>query len=401
MGDKPSADAPVEVWRIKLPDGSWRVVSEEEMHAHCERVGEQARKAFDHELNRPLISVTPDEYIAPPVETMAKVLSWLQAKVMDRSRHKMADARYTADGPVPVSVPSVTIQAQELLDWLVTIGAPVASVVAECEKRGWLNELIRSGPGWVQRGLYGIDWDVLDAPPAVAPSGARPVDDSEDVVTPETLVLKGTASVAMSALVQQAKAVYISYKCGDDTDAGRKREAFIDRLDTSLQTAGYNVRRVKRDIGYKDSIRKFMDELGRGHCIVVVLNNEYLRSRFCMYELVQIYLNRDFRKRIVPVVLPDVAGPPPMQRLKVVKFWSEQRDQHQQEFALNLGDSSHEGFSDFDRVRQIAQNCDAALSHVFDMNYLNQTLLEANDFRLLKQAIDERMEEPSAQAGRP
>ena len=29
------------------------------------------------------------------------------------------------------------------------------------------------------------------------------------------------------------------------------------------------------------------------------------------------------------------------------------------------------------------------LSHVFDMNCLNQAQLEANDFRLLKQAIDE------------
>ena len=41
------------------------------------------------------------------------------------------------------------------------------------------------------------------------------------------------------------------------------------------------------------------------------------------------------------------------------------------------------------------------LSHVFDKNCLNQTQLEAKDFRLLKQAIDERMEEPSAHAGRP
>ena len=41
------------------------------------------------------------------------------------------------------------------------------------------------------------------------------------------------------------------------------------------------------------------------------------------------------------------------------------------------------------------------LSHVFDMNGLNQAQLEANDFRFLKQAIDERMKEPSAQAGRP
>ncbi|MEK6259527.1 MAG: toll/interleukin-1 receptor domain-containing protein [Planctomycetota bacterium] len=198
-----------------------------------------------------------------------------------------------------------------------------------------------------------------------------------------------------------AKGVYISYKCGDDTEAGREHEAFVDRLDTSLRTAGHNVRRDKRDIGYKDSIHEFMDELGRGHCIVVVLNNEYLRSRFCMYELVQIYRKDDFRKRIVPMVLPDVTGLTPMQRLKIVKFWGEQRDQHQQELALNLGDISHEGVADFDRVRQIAQNCDAALSHIFDMNCLNQGQLEANDFQLVKEEIKRGMEQLSTQARRP
>lgn len=237
--------------------------------------------------------------------------------------------------------------------------------------------------------------------PADQSSGAKPVDDSEAVATPETLVLNDTASAAASALVQQAKAVYISYKCGDDTDAGREREAFIDRLDTSLQTAGYNVRRDKRDIGYKDLIDKFMDELARGHCIVVVLNNEYLHSRFCMDELVRIYLNHNFCKRIVPVVLPDVAGLTPMRRMEYVEFWREQQVEHQQAFALNLGGISHEGFSDFDRVRRIAQNCDAALSHIFAMNCLNQAQLEANDFQLVKEETKKRMEEPSAQAGRP
>ncbi len=212
---------------------------------------------------------------------------------------------------------------------------------------------------------------------------------------------KDKASAAASALVQQAKAVYISYKCGDDTDAGREREAFIDRLDTSLQTAGYNVRRDKRDIGYKDLIDKFMDELARGHCIVVVLGDQYLRSRFCMDELVRIYLNHNFCKRIVPVVLPDVAGLTPMRRMEYVEFWREQQVEHQQAYALNLGGISHEGFSDFDRVRRIAQNCDAALSHIFAMNCLNQAQLEAKDFQILKQAIDERMEETSAQAGKP
>ena len=78
------------------------------------------------------------------------------------------------------------------------------------------------------------------------------------------------------------------------------------------------------------------------------------------------------------------------------------RDAAQQDIASISGGIGQNAYgTGIGRIRDIAHYVADILSHVFDMNCLNQAQLEANDFRLLKQAIDERMEEPSAQAGRP
>ena len=41
-------------------------------------------------------------------------------------------------------------------------------------------------------------------------------------------------------------------------------------------------------MNYKDPIRAFMQRLGRGKCIVVVLSKAYLTSASCMFELTEI-----------------------------------------------------------------------------------------------------------------
>ena len=205
------------------------------------------------------------------------------------------------------------------------------------------------------------------------------------------------ASAAASALVQPTKVVYISYKCSDGTDAGREREAFVDRLDASLQTAGYDIRRDKRDIGYKDSILKFMDELGDGHCIVVVLSDDYLRSEFCMYELSQIYLNHDFRERICPVLVSDFHGLKRREQDEYVRYWVNERDEAQQDVASIAGGIGQNAYgAGVGRIRDIAHYVADVLSHVFDMKCFNQAQLDADSFQQLKQAIAKRMEETPA-----
>jgi len=95
--------------------------------------------------------------------------------------------------------------------------------------------------------------------------------------------------------------VYISYAWGEE------REEIVNELDQSLQARGIKIIRDKRDLGYKGSIKEFMEQIGRGLCVIVVISDKYLRSRNCMFELVEIAENKQFFDRIFPIILKDAA----------------------------------------------------------------------------------------------
>ncbi|MEO5998942.1 MAG: hypothetical protein ABIN89_19385 [Chitinophagaceae bacterium] len=46
-----------------------------------------------------------------------------------------------------------------------------------------------------------------------------------------------------------------------------------------------------------------MKRIGTGKAVVVVIGDRYLKSPYCMFELLEIYRNRDFIDRIFPIVL--------------------------------------------------------------------------------------------------
>ncbi len=102
-----------------------------------------------------------------------------------------------------------------------------------------------------------------------------------------------------------SRAVYISYAWDDEGGGTPSREEIVNRIEASLRTKGYDVRRDKTNLGYTGRISAFMKEIGRGGCVIAVISDKYLRSAFCMYELLEVYRNREFHKRVCPVILPD------------------------------------------------------------------------------------------------
>jgi hypothetical protein len=93
--------------------------------------------------------------------------------------------------------------------------------------------------------------------------------------------------------------VYVSYAWGGES------EKVVDEVEAALKARGIPFIRDKAELGYKGRIREFMAEIGRGHAVVVVLSDKYLRSPNCMFELIEITKSGDVHERIFPVVLPD------------------------------------------------------------------------------------------------
>jgi internalin A len=109
--------------------------------------------------------------------------------------------------------------------------------------------------------------------------------------------------------------VFISYKWGGAP------EEVTDQIDAQLTADGVRVVRDKREVPYRDSIERFMRRLGGGKFVVVVLDDAYLRSPNCMFELTELAGRGDFARRVYPVVLAGAEIYDPVGRIGYIKYW--------------------------------------------------------------------------------
>lgn len=190
--------------------------------------------------------------------------------------------------------------------------------------------------------------------------------------------------------------IFFSYAWGDDKEPGESREKIVDNLYDDLFTNGnYLLQRDKKKVGYKKSILDFMKKMGRGEFVVVVVSDKYLKSPYCMFELLEVYRKSnsdvdEFREKIFPVVLADAKIYDPLDRLDYVEFW-QQRTRKLEEKINSVGLlAAKSAIPDFEIYAEIMQNAGNLAGIIADLNNLSPKLLAADSFAEIKKAIAER-----------
>jgi len=189
--------------------------------------------------------------------------------------------------------------------------------------------------------------------------------------------------------------VYFSYKWGGEG------ERIVDAIDAALKEQGIPFVRDKADLGYKGRIGRFMQEIGRGHCVVVVICDQYLTSPNTMFELVEIARNKDVHDRIFPVVLGDADIYDAVRRLRYVRYWEDKKKELSE--AMRSGDLTHlQGITDdlnlYDDIRdQIA----GLTSLLKDMNTLTPEMHRNANFAGLIGSLQARLRDLGAWDARP
>jgi TIR domain/SIR2-like domain len=190
------------------------------------------------------------------------------------------------------------------------------------------------------------------------------------------------------SVISEKPAIYISYAWGEE------REQVVDDLYKTLTEKSYNLIRDKQDLGYKGDIRKFMDLIGSGAYIIVVISDKYLKSKNCMYEMQSIYKNKDIQKRIFPIVMKDATIYDPVTRADYNIFWQHEKATLQKKYN-EIEDKSYTGellkdLNNYDDFRRIIDEITRMLSN---MNTLTPAMHEGNNFSELMKAIDQQMTE--------
>ncbi len=181
------------------------------------------------------------------------------------------------------------------------------------------------------------------------------------------------------------QAVFISYAWDGE------REEVVNQVDEALKKRGINIIRDKREMGYKGSINAFMERIGRGDCVILVISDKYLRSPNCMYELVEIADNKHFQDRVFPIVLQDADIYNPVHRIQYIKHWEEKRTDLA-EAIKTLDPANLHGIREemdlYDRIRDKISGLTSVLK---DMNTLTPEMHSDSDFEELYNAIEKRL----------
>jgi hypothetical protein len=186
------------------------------------------------------------------------------------------------------------------------------------------------------------------------------------------------------------QAVFISYAWGGE------REEIVNQIDKALQERGIRIIRDKRDLGYKGSISAFMERIGRGNCVIVVISDKYLRSPNCMFELVEIAEGKQFHDRIFPIVLSDANIYDPLKRIEYVRHWEVKRAELA-EAMKTLDPANLQGIrEDMDLYDRIRDKISGLTSLLKDMNTLTPDMHREGDFNEVYDGILKRMREGPA-----
>lgn len=188
------------------------------------------------------------------------------------------------------------------------------------------------------------------------------------------------------------QAVFISYAWGEDTS---EREIIVNELDQSLQKRGIKIVRDKRDLGYKGSIRDFMSRIGEGNCVIIVISDKYLRSKNCMFELVEVAGNKQFGDRIFPIILKDAKIYDWRGQAEYLEYWEKEKAELDERIKNMKSRSNLQGlYEELDDYERFRAEISKITNMLEDMNSLSPDMLREADFQQLYDAIVKRMSPP-------
>ena len=186
---------------------------------------------------------------------------------------------------------------------------------------------------------------------------------------------------------ERQRQVFISYAWGGES------EEIANQVEAALERQGIDLVRDKRDLGFKGRIREFMERIGRGKCVVVVISEKYLKSENCMFELLQIAKHEQFYGRVFPVVLEDARIYKPTDRIRYVQYWEGEIEALDRQMR-SVSAANLQGFrEDIDLYSEIRQYL-PRLTHILkDMNTLTVQIHRESGFEALIEGIWGTLEE--------
>lgn len=147
----------------------------------------------------------------------------------------------------------------------------------------------------------------------------------------------------------------------------QKDKIYADHIDLYFKNKKVIIHRDVRDIKEWSSIKQYMNSAGKMDYAILVITDNYLKSPNCMYEVLEVMKEHNYKDKIFPVVVENsiymLEG-----KLKYVSYWENQfktlNESMKQVEIVNLGPLHEE----LKRTQTIASSISEFLGLISDMN---------------------------------
>lgn len=186
--------------------------------------------------------------------------------------------------------------------------------------------------------------------------------------------------------------VFISYAWGGES------ELVANEIEAELSAKSIHLVRDKADVGFKGMIREFMEKIGQGNLVVLIISDKYLKSKNCMFELLEVEKKGEFFSRVFPVILPDADIYDSIGIIKYLKYWDQkikELNAHVKELD-NLADT-RKVQEDINLYTDIRGAIDSLAAKLSNMNTLTLEIMRANHYKPLIEGLQLKSETKPSQ----
>lgn len=149
----------------------------------------------------------------------------------------------------------------------------------------------------------------------------------------------------------------------------------------AFQPTGLIIRRDVREIGYKDSIKDFMNQLHSTDFVLLIISDSFLKSSNAMFEVLELLKESDFKDKILPIIEDKTKVFKPEDRLVYIKYWANQYEELEKKLqSVNTTDAI-ELYKELKHYEKIRTSIDEFLSILTGMHCPTYSALAVDNFR--------------------
>jgi tetratricopeptide (TPR) repeat protein len=109
--------------------------------------------------------------------------------------------------------------------------------------------------------------------------------------------------------------IFLSYSWADSQHA--------DSIENFFSSIGISVIRDINDLKYRQHLRSFMTVIRDCDYSIIIVSDDYLKSPNCLYELIELYKEKEFQEKFVPILVDKTKIYSIENKLEVISYWKE------------------------------------------------------------------------------